>query len=155
MSRQAILVPPSVVSQPFFSARLPLPPGVNKSYKIVSIPSKAKGRVIHRLAASPELEQFKQDAIYLLRQPDQYHDYPIITKIRESYIKVPLHLELIFYFTTLWKKDEDGGIKAVQDAVFQHLQLNDNLVIDLHVQKRVDRDDPRVEISLSCVLTTD
>ncbi|HEY7418745.1 MAG TPA: RusA family crossover junction endodeoxyribonuclease, partial [Ktedonobacteraceae bacterium] len=56
-----------------------------------------------------------------------------------------------FYFPTLWKKDVDGGEKHIIDAVFQHLELNDNLNVEIHVYKFADRDEPRVEVELCCV----
>jgi Holliday junction resolvase RusA-like endonuclease len=48
--------------------------------------------------------------------------------------------------------DVDAGEKAAIDAVFHYLTLNDNLVVDKHTTKEVDREDPRVEVELRCVL---
>jgi hypothetical protein len=50
-----------------------------------------------------------------------YHDWALINALRVSKRKVPLQMEIKFFFKSLWKCDIDGGIKAVQDAVFQRL----------------------------------
>lgn len=131
----------------FYRATLPLPPGINASYKIVSI-NMGKKR-INRLGATPELEQFKQLAFYELSN-QTIRDLSIIQSIRESKKKIPLAVTIDFYFETLWKKDVDGGIKAVLDAVFDFFDLNDNLIVDLHVRKHVCKELPRCEIGLSC-----
>jgi Holliday junction resolvase RusA-like endonuclease len=46
----------------------------------------------------------------------------------------------------------DSGVKAVMDAIFNHIGLNDNLVVQLISKKFDDRENPRVEVALSCVI---
>ncbi len=135
--------------QAFFAGYMDLPPGVNASYKRVTIHTKG-GETIQRLGATDELETFKDSAAKLLSQG--YHDYSLINAIRQSKRKVPLRVDLHFFFRTLWKQDIDGGIKACLDATFARLDLNDNLIVDLHVWKLVDPDRQRAEIEVYCAL---
>lgn len=136
---------PLLPLRPFYSASLPLPPGVNKSYKRVTYIK--KGKTIRALAATPELEQFKQDAMLLASQG--FHDWELIDAVRSASPRTPLTVSIIFYFPTLWRKDVDGGVKAVIDCAFQRLGINDNLVKRLVVEKEVDHEEPRVEIEIS------
>lgn len=119
------------------SAVLPLPTGVNGSYKT------GKGRFY----GSAELKSFKEEAHYALRQSGTF-DWLSIHRLLESKKKTPLAMTIDFYFPTLWKKDIDGGEKAVIDAVFNYIALNDNLIVDKHTRKLVDRANPRCEISV-------
>ena len=126
----------------FFVGRCELPPGINASYK----PGGKRNPII----GTEALHQFKDDAALLLSQG--YHDWTLINALRISKRKVPLRMEIHFYFKSLWKQDIDGGEKAVIDAVFARLELNDNLVVDKHTTKEVDADNPRVEVEVYCFL---
>lgn len=132
---------PNIVA-PLLQATLPLPPGVNHSYKIVRI-----GKA-HRLAASPALKAFKDEANKQLYQQDAQLDWQTINAIRTSKNKIALQAGLTFFFPTLWRNDVDAGIKAVIDACFAYMALNDNLLVDLVTKKRTDASNPRCEISI-------
>jgi crossover junction endodeoxyribonuclease RusA len=124
-------------------ATLPIPPGINASYKI------ARHGRSHRLCATPELELFKQLAILaLIDQQYKKIDRGQLGLIDQSKEKIPLALEIDFYYPTLWRHDVDSGVKAVQDILLKHLGLNDNRIVDLHVRKFADRENPRVEARL-------
>src|SRR6266487_858768 len=128
-----------------FSVELPLPPvGINHSYQPVY-----RGRGIS-LALTEEAVQYKADAALLLTRGE--HDFAMINAIRNAKIKVPLSVELTFYFSSMWKRDLDGGIKIALDAVFRHLDLNDNQVTRLVALKEVDEKNPRLEIIVRCLL---
>jgi crossover junction endodeoxyribonuclease RusA len=62
-----------------------------------------------------------------------------------------LSLRIVFYFATPLRRDLDGGLKIAQDALCEALGTNDNLVIDIHLSKRVDRHNPRIEIRLTAL----
>lgn len=138
--RDPITPIPPALYRPFCSGWLPLPPGVNGSYK----PGSARRPIVGTKA----LHQFKNDAALLLTQ--MYHDWPQINKLQSSQVKVPLHMDIHFFFETLWKRDIDGGVKAVMDAVFVHLQLNDVLVVECPLTKEADAHNPRVEFEVRC-----
>jgi Holliday junction resolvase RusA-like endonuclease len=138
-----------VAIKPFFSCSLSLPPGVNQSYKIVSIRSHRVS--YNRLGATEALESFKQLAHFELSQ-QAIVDWQQIEAIKSSRLKVPLSFSLKFYFPALWRRDVDSGVKAVQDVIFTHLGLNDDLVTELHVSKDADKERPHVEAELRCVI---
>jgi hypothetical protein len=63
-----------------------------------------------------------------------------------------LSLNIIFYFYgtgAIWMVAENR-----QDALCEALRTNDNLVVDLHLSKRVDRPNPRVEVLLTALPLT-
>lgn len=141
--------PPLTITQPFFKGSMPLPPSINASYK----PRAKRDEDESAIAGTAELQQFKKDAALLLSQAE--HDWDIINKLRESNKKrcqTPLAATIRFYFTTEWKSDVDGPIKAALDACFARLELDDRLVVKLEVQKLVDPVDPRCEIEVCCVV---
>jgi hypothetical protein len=59
-----------------------------------------------------------------------------------------LSLTITFYFVTALRRDLDGGLKIAQDALCEAIGVNDNLVTEIHLSKRVDRQHPRMEIRL-------
>ncbi|GCE17573.1 RusA family crossover junction endodeoxyribonuclease [Dictyobacter kobayashii] len=141
----------AVSSAPFFRGRLPLPPGVNQSYQVVRAAGRKGAR--GRIGPSAALEMFKAEAALVLADGDATHqDWSLINAIRGSKRHVSLVVHVAFFFPTLWKRDVDGGIKAVVDAAFARMELNDNLVVRLTAEKFVDADDPRCEVTVSCVV---
>lgn len=131
----------------FFSGRMLVPPGINAFYK--SFTNKKTGK--SAFAGTAEARKFKREAAKQLKQTARV-DRQVVEHIQAEYDKdrhVPLVATIHFYFEYMWVRDIDGGIKAAIDAAFRHLKLNDNLIIDLHIKKRMDKLDPRVEISLS------
>jgi Holliday junction resolvase RusA-like endonuclease len=135
----------------FFSGRLPLPPGINGSYKIVTIRPKGK-KPFNRLGGTPALIAFKKAAALELKNTATTHvNWQVVEVIREAKRKrkqIPLTMTVTFYFKTMWKRDIDGGEKHAMDAVCKHLGINDNLVTYLPVKKLADRNDQRVEVSI-------
>ena len=62
-----------------------------------------------------------------------------------------LALTITFYFMSALRRDLDGGLKIAQDALCEALGVNDNLVIEIHLSKRVDRHSPRMEVQLTAL----
>lgn len=124
------------------NAVMPLPPSVNKSYKVVCV--RILRRLVHRIGPTPELEQFKQLAALMLNKSSL--DKTALWLVQSAKKKVPLVVNLTFYFPTMWKRDVDSGIKSAMDAAFNYLKLNDNLVVEVNAKKRVDAKNPRCEI---------
>jgi crossover junction endodeoxyribonuclease RusA len=60
-----------------------------------------------------------------------------------------LALSIRFYFTSALRRDVDGGLKIAQDALCEGLGINDNRIVETHLYKHVDRDNPRIEVSLT------
>lgn len=133
----------SAVSTPIAKFELPLPPSVNHSYTPIG----------DTIISKKVLRQFKADAHILLNNQYQLlgRDERVNLALLLKEIKrcrVPLALDILFYLEDAWRRDEDNGVKPVQDAIFKHLHLNDNHVFDLHVQKRQDKSNPRCEVTV-------
>jgi crossover junction endodeoxyribonuclease RusA len=62
-----------------------------------------------------------------------------------------LSLFIDFYFPTPMRRDLDGGLKITQDALCEALGINDNRVVDIHLIKRVDPRNPRIEVQLETI----
>src|SRR5215510_9052910 len=119
---------------------LPLPPSINHQYATVQgrrVLSRA-GREFKSLVAE-EVENWL----------DKY-PYVDVALFQQHY----LALTIMFYFRSALRRDLDGGLKIAQDALCEALGVNDNLVIEIHLSKRVDRHTPRMEVCLT-VLTAE
>lgn len=118
---------------------LPLPPSINSQYTQVG-----RKRVL-----SKEHLQFKkqvQHAVHRLRVDGVITD----DFIRDLYAGwVGLFLD--FYFESPRRRDLDGGLKITQDALLDSLGINDNRVVDIHLVKRIDPANPRVEVELEAI----
>lgn len=134
------------------SGTLPLPPGINQSYKVVKVKVRVDKPYPHyeyryRIGPTEELEQFKVDAQVALRTTPWYRYASFLQALQElGRKKVALRVEIVFYYPTLWLHDIDGGVKHVIDAVFDHHKVNDNMITRLTVEKTTDRANPRCEI---------
>lgn len=141
-----------LVTNPFFSGSMPVPPGINKSYRIVTVWT-SNGQK-HRLASTVDLDLFKHDAAIMLSQAE--HDYALINAIRESKRRTPLSVAIRVYFPKpvgrKKRRDTDGVVKHCIDAVFDRLELNDELVDHIQVVREYS-DNPRVEMDVFCLLT--
>ena len=81
-------------------------------------------------------------------------DWNTINHIREMWEqKVHTHLEITiwYYLDSMWRSDADGRIKATQDAVFIFMKLNDNMVVDTHVYKRLAEGKPYADVIVKIV----
>lgn len=137
-----------------FKGRLPLPPGINRSYSIGYIPNR-QGEMKPHIVASAELKKFKELAAWQLKDAHiQRVDWQVVESIREAKKKrkqTPLKMNVFFYFDSRWRKDIDGGEKHVQDVLCKFLAINDNLIVEKHTCKDVDKENPRVEVEISVV----
>ena len=113
---------------------LPLPPSINHQYATV------QGRRV--LARSGR--EFK--ALVAEEMESWLDDHPLfdVALFQRHY----LALTITFYFASVLRRDLDGGLKIAQDALCEALGVNDNLVIEIHLSKRVDRHCPRIEVHL-------
>lgn len=129
----------------FFSGRLPVPPSINRSYKSFLNPETGKSA----FAGTSAARKFKKAAEKALA--DAVVDWSVVEHIRAAKLKkiqTPLEMTMHFYFEYMWMRDIDSGIKTAMDTTFKHLKLNDNLIVELHIKKRMDKADPRVDISI-------
>jgi crossover junction endodeoxyribonuclease RusA len=118
---------------------LPLPPSVNSQYT----------RVGKRRVLSKEHASFKRSVrrkMHRLRV-DQVVPDAFVEAMQKGWIG----LFLDFYFETPLRRDLDGGLKITQDAILEGLGINDNRVVDIHLVKRIDPANPRVEVELEAI----
>jgi crossover junction endodeoxyribonuclease RusA len=60
-----------------------------------------------------------------------------------------LALSIRFFFTSALRRDVDGGLKIAQDALCEGLGINDNRIVETHLYKYLDKDNPRIEVHLT------
>jgi crossover junction endodeoxyribonuclease RusA len=116
---------------------LPLPPSINHQYATVQgrrVLSRA-GREFKALVAE-EVESWLD-----------HHPLFDVALFRRHY----LALTIMFYFVSALRRDLDGGLKIAQDALCEALGINDNLVIEIRLSKRVNRHSPRIEVHLTAL----
>ena len=53
------------------------------------------------------------------------------------------------YLPSLLRRDVDSGLKITQDAICEALSINDNRIVEIHLYKSLDPDQPRMECALS------
>ena len=116
---------------------LPIPPSINHQYATI------KGR----RTLSAEGRSYKQLVgqhilIALAKNPEQ-------CRLRAALKSHNLGLSIWFYFSSALRRDLDGGLKITQDALCEALELNDNRVVEIHLHKRIDREDPHIEVILA------
>jgi crossover junction endodeoxyribonuclease RusA len=118
---------------------LSLPPGINSQYTTVN----------GRRVLSEEARKWKRE---VARQVERLEDSERLTdEMRRVLAKGYLSVFLNFYFPTPHKRDLDGGLKITLDAVCEALGLNDNRVVDIHLVKKIDPLDPRLDVTLESV----
>jgi len=120
---------------------LPLPPSVNAQYARAGI----------RRVLSKEAKSFKKTVaaqIHRLRVDGVISD-SFILQLQRGWVGIFMDM----YFKSPLKRDLDGGLKITQDAILDTLGVNDNRVVDIHLIKRIDPLNPRVEIELEAIPT--
>ncbi len=118
---------------------LPLPPGVNNQYATVG----------NRRVLSKDAARFKRLVKQTFLGP--IGSAALGEEERERLRSGYLGLYLDFYFATPLKRDLDGGLKITQDALCEALGLDDRRVVDIHLVKRIDPLNPRVEVELEAI----
>lgn len=116
---------------------LPLPPSINHQYATVQ-----GRRVLSRSG-----REFKALVAEEVEHWLDKHPRFDVALFRRHY----LALTITFYFVSALRRDLDGGLKIAQDALCEALGINDNLVIEIHLSKRVNRHTPRIEVHLAAL----
>ena len=118
---------------------LPLPPGVNNQYVTVG----------NRRVLSKTAQAFKKDVARLIERGRA--DGAISPETERRLRKALFGAYLTFYFETPHRRDLDGGLKIALDAVCEPLGLDDRMVVDLHLTKRIDPLRPRLEMEIEVI----
>ena len=118
------------------SLTLPLPPSINRQYATVN----------GRRVLSATGRRYKVTVGQLLMTASSSSEWPVfLQKAQEHFLTLTIH----FYFPTLLRRDLDGGLKIAQDALCEAMSLNDNRIMEIHLYKTLDRDNPRLECALA------
>jgi crossover junction endodeoxyribonuclease RusA len=136
--RPPIVLEPTVrVAHDSIELTLPVPPSVNHQYATVKGRRllSAKGRAYKDLVG-------RQILVALAQSP---HRATLGQLLRQTSLSLSIH----FFFASALRRDTDGGLKIAQDALCEGLGVNDNRVVEIHLYKLQDRDNPRMNIRLS------
>lgn len=129
---------------PTLAFTLPLPPSFNQQY--------FTNRGYHVL--TPWSRRYRDAVAFQLLQMhwrDRLGD-EFLAAAAQGY----LSLFLRYYFASPRRRDLDGGLKIVQDAVVTRgLGVDDSRVVDVRLLKGVDPTRPRVEVSVDIVESWD
>lgn len=118
---------------------LPVPPSVNHQYASVN-----GRRVLSRTG-----RDFKA---LVADEVEEWRDREgISNEMLALFGRHYLSLAITFYFTSALRRDLDGGLKIAQDALCEALGVNDNLVVEIHLRKRIDRQCPRIDVVLQAL----
>jgi len=75
-----------------------------------------------------------------LETSSQWHTEPLST---------PVVVNINQYFGDKRKRDIDGAIKIILDAMEGIVYNNDNQIVEMHVTKSYDKENPRTEIEVT------
>ena len=118
---------------------LPVPPSVNHQYATVN------GRRLLSSAGRTYKAQVGQ--LVWLKIAQSAHRAALLARLQSEW----LALSIRFYFTSTLRRDVDGGLKIAQDALCEGLGINDNRIVETHIYKHIDKDNPRIEVCLAPV----
>ncbi len=135
------LMPPSPPPYPqteihAVALTLPVPPSINHQYATVN------GRRLISSAGRAYKAQVGQ--LVWLKLAQTTHRASLLARLQSDW----LALSIRFYFTSALRRDVDGGLKIAQDALCEGLGINDNRIVETHLYKHIDRDNPRIEVQL-------
>jgi crossover junction endodeoxyribonuclease RusA len=80
-----------------------------------------------------------------LKLAQSTHHAALLARLQSEW----LVLSIRFYFTSALRRDVDGGLKIAQDALCEGLGINDNRIVETHLYKHIDKDNPRIDVRLT------
>jgi len=139
---------------------LPLPPSVNHQYTerdgrwVLSREARHYKahlqRAFKRLKAAGKLQIKPLDTF-----PSLFADHETPSPSTCTLHQTFLQLRLEFFFKTAQRRDLDNGLKIVQDLVCEALGVDDRNVVAVELIKRVDSQNPRLEVTVSALPSWD
>jgi crossover junction endodeoxyribonuclease RusA len=127
---------PAIIEPDCLTITLPIPPSINHQYATVN-----GRRILSAAGRRYKLEIGQRILIALARSSNKQS---LLLKLRTDYVALSIRC----YFTSLLRRDIDGGLKITQDALCEALGLNDNRVLELHLYKNVAGGSPSMELTL-------
>ena len=131
------VLPPARVDHDRLTITLPIPPSINHQYATVN------GRRILSAAGRRYKVEIGQQILVALAH--SANKQSLLLRLRSEYVALSIRCR----FTSLLRRDIDGGLKITQDALCEALGLNDNRVLELHLYKDVAPESPSMELTLS------
>jgi crossover junction endodeoxyribonuclease RusA len=125
------------ISDTGLEAILPIPPSINHQYATVN-----GRRVLTAAGRTYKAEVAQLVAVGLARSAQRGS---FLDRVQST----SLSLTIRFCFSSALRRDVDSGLKIAQDALCAGLGLNDNRITEIHLYKRQDKDQPRIEVTLS------
>ena len=116
---------------------LPVPPSINHQYATVN------GRRL--LSSVGRAYKAQVGQLVWLKLAQSTDRASLLSRFQSEW----LALSIRFYFTSALRRDVDGGLKIAQDALCEGLGINDNRIVETHLYKHIDKDNPRIEVSLT------
>jgi crossover junction endodeoxyribonuclease RusA len=116
---------------------LPVPPSVNHQYATVN------GRRL--MSSAGRAYKIQVGQLVWLKLAQSAHRAHLLTRLQSEW----LALSIRFFFTSALRRDVDGGLKIAQDALCEGLGINDNRIVETHLYKYIDKDNPRIEVHLT------
>lgn len=118
---------------------LPVPPSINHQYATVN-----GRRVLSARGRGYKTQVGQRILLALARSP---HRPALLHSLGGGSLALSIH----FYFVSPLRRDVDGGLKIAQDALCEALGLNDNRIVEIHLHKRQDAANPRMEVCLRSI----
>ncbi|MBI5317735.1 MAG: RusA family crossover junction endodeoxyribonuclease [Nitrospirae bacterium] len=116
---------------------LPVPPSVNHQYATVN-----GRRLISSAGRAYKVQVGQLVWLKLAQSANRAH---LLARLQSEW----LALSIQFFFTSALRRDVDGGLKIAQDALCEGLGINDNRIVEIHLYKYIDKDNPRIEVHLT------
>lgn len=116
---------------------LPVPPSVNHQYATVN-----GRRLLSSTGRAYKAHVGQLVGLTLAQSADRS---ALLSRLQSEW----LALSIRFYFTSALRRDVDGGLKIAQDALCDGLGINDNRIVETHLYKHIDKNNPRIEVHLA------
>ena len=131
------VLPPATIHADRLTITLPIPPSINHQYATVN-----GRRILSAAGRRYKIEIGQQILVALAHSPNRQ---ALLLKLRSDYVALSIRC----HFSSLLRRDIDGGLKITQDALCEALGLNDNRVIELHLYKEVTTAAPSMQLTLT------
>jgi crossover junction endodeoxyribonuclease RusA len=135
------VLPCAIIEPDYLTITLPIPPSINHQYATVN------GRRI--LSAAGRRYKVEIGHRILVALAHSLHKQSFLLRLRSDYVALSIRC----HFSSLLRRDIDGGLKITQDALCEALGLNDNRVLELHLYKDAAAGSPSMELTLRVLAT--
>ncbi len=134
---------------------LPLPPSVNHQYSLrgglmtlsddAQVYRRTLLKALQRLKAAGKLNLTSLSMVGEC-EPDGNANIAKAAYRGKGAHKRLISMRYEFFLRSLYERDLDNGVKLVQDAICEALGFDDRDVVEIHMAKRVDRENPRLVV---------